>query len=54
MSAQKITVVMDSSASLPAEVKTRMGISVIPLWLIWDNDCYLDGVDIQPGEFYQR
>jgi len=54
MSAQKITVVTDSSASLPAEIRTGLGICVIPLWLIWDNDCYRDGVDIQPGEFYQR
>jgi len=54
MSAQKITVVTDSSASLPAEIKTRLGICVIPLLLIWDNDCYLDGVDIFPHEFYQR
>lgn len=54
MSTQKITVVTDSSASLPAEIKTRLGICVIPLLLIWDNDCYLDGVDIYPREFYQR
>lgn len=54
MSSQRITVVTDSSASLPAEITTQLGICVIPLWLIWDNDCYRDGVDIQPGEFYQR
>ncbi len=54
MSAQKITVVTDSSASLPAEVKSGLRICVIPLWLVWDNESYRDGVDIHPHEFYQR
>jgi DegV family protein with EDD domain len=27
---------------------------VIPLWLIWGDDRYRDGVDIDPGTFYRR
>ena len=54
MSAQKIAVVTDSSAYIPAEVVKRLDIHVIPLWLIWDEDRLLDGIDIQPQAFYER
>ncbi len=50
----KILVVTDSSASLPAELVSALDIRVIPLWLIWDDQCYLDGVDIAPPAFYRR
>lgn len=51
---EKILVVTDSSASLPAELVGLLDIRVIPLWLIWDEDCFLDGVDIDPHSFYKR
>ena len=54
MSGNKILVVTDSSASLPAELVDDLDIKVIPLWLIWDDQCYLDGVDIDPPTFYRR
>lgn len=50
----KILVITDSSASLPAELVNILDIRVIPLWLIWDEECYQDGVDIDPHSFYQR
>jgi DegV family protein with EDD domain len=50
----KILVLTDSSASLPDEIKKGLDLQVIPLWLIWENDCYRDGVDITPEEFYKR
>ena len=54
MSTQKITVVTDSSAYIPAELIKGLDIHVIPLWLIWDEDRLLDGIDIQPQAFYER
>ena len=54
MSTQKIAVVTDSSAYLPAELLKGLDIHVIPLWLIWDEDRFLDGIDIQPQAFYER
>ena len=51
---KKILVVTDSSASLPAALANDLGIRIIPLWLVWDEDCFLDGVDIDPHTFYQR
>ena len=50
----QILVVTDSSASLPAGLVTDLDIQVIPLWLVWDEDCFLDGVDIDPSTFYQK
>jgi len=54
MSEKKILVVTDSSASLPPELAEELDIQIIPLWLIWDDHCFLDGVDIDPHAFYQR
>jgi len=54
MNSEKILVVTDSSSSLPEELITELDIRVIPLWLIWDDHCYRDGVDIDPHTFYQR
>jgi DegV family protein with EDD domain len=54
MSTDKVLVITDSSASLPAPLMDELDIKVIPLWLIWDNDSFLDGVDIDPASFYKR
>ena len=54
MSTQKIAVVTDSSAYIPAELIKGLDIHVIPLWLIWDEDRLLDGIDIHPQAFYER
>lgn len=47
-------IVTDSTAYLPAEIIQKYNIAVTPQVLIWDNQTYRDGVDIQPGEFYSR
>jgi DegV family protein with EDD domain len=54
MNKNRILVVTDSSASLPAGVAEELDIRIIPLWLIWDESSYLDGVDIDPVSFYTR
>jgi DegV family protein with EDD domain len=54
MTHQKITIVTDSSAYIPKSAQKGLDISVIPLWLIWDNDRFQDGVDIDPQTFYDR
>ena len=51
---KKIAIVTDSSAYIPAAVHAGLDITVIPLWLIWDDKNLRDGVDIQPAEFYRR
>jgi DegV family protein with EDD domain len=54
VNSNKILIVTDSSASLPGSLVEDLDIRVIPLWLIWDEACYLDGIDIDPPSFYQR
>jgi DegV family protein with EDD domain len=54
MGARKIAVVTDSSAYIPKEALQGLHIPVIPLWLIWDDERFRDGVDIDPPAFYGR
>jgi len=54
MSNQKIVVVTDSTAYIPKEALGDLNIPVIPLWLIWGNERFRDGVDIDPPAFYDR
>jgi DegV family protein with EDD domain len=50
----KVAIVTDSTAYLPNDVLKQYSISVTPQILIWGNDTYQDGVDIQPDEFYKK
>ncbi len=50
----KVAVVTDSTAYLPAEMSSGYPIFSTPLQVIWDEQIFRDGIDIQPGEFYQR
>ena len=54
MPANKIVIVTDSSAHIPAQTVKELGIEVIPLWLLWDGESLRDEVDIHSEEFYQR
>lgn len=49
-----IAIITDSTADLPEEYQERYGIEVLPQLLIWNEETYLDGVDIKPSEFYPR
>jgi DegV family protein with EDD domain len=50
----KIVVVTDSTAYIPEEAVGDFDIPVIPLWLIWGDERFRDGVDIDPPTFYSR
>ena len=50
----KVAIVTDSVAYIPKELLGKYNISVAPQVLIWDNETFLDGVDIEPTEFYIR
>lgn len=54
MGTQQIAVVTDSTAYLPPDVLERLGISVIPLNVVWGDEVLKDGVDIEPTAFYER
>jgi DegV family protein with EDD domain len=50
----KITIVTDSSTYIPESALLGLNITVIPLWLIWEGENLLDGIDIDPPTFYKR
>jgi DegV family protein with EDD domain len=50
----KIAIVTDSTASVPDEFLKKFPIFVAPQVLIWGEETFEDGVDIQPSEFYAR
>jgi DegV family protein with EDD domain len=52
--AQKVAIVTDSSACIPAELTEKYGIGVVPLNVIFGDKTYQDGIDISPAEFYAR
>jgi DegV family protein with EDD domain len=54
MSDHKIVVVTDSSAYIPEEALGGLSIPVIPLWVMWGDENFRDGVDIDPPAFYRR
>ena len=50
----KIAVVTDSTTYMPPELVKKHNISVAPQVLIWGDQTYKDGVDINSGEFFTR
>jgi len=54
MGSQKVAVVTDSTAYIPEEALDNLAVPVIPLWLIWGEERFRDGVDIDPPSFYSR
>jgi DegV family protein with EDD domain len=50
----KIAIITDSSAFLPPTVIQRYGIEVVPLTIFFGKEAFLDGIEIEPPEFYRR
>jgi DegV family protein with EDD domain len=50
----KVAIVTDSTACFPPEVVKGYPLFVAPLQVIWGEESFRDGVDIQPTEFYTR
>jgi DegV family protein with EDD domain len=49
-----VAIVTDSTAYIPEKLVKEYSISVAPQVLIWGEETYEDGVDINPNEFYNR
>lgn len=49
-----IAVVTDSTAYLPKELLDKYQIRTVCLRIHWEDETYLDGIDITPEEFYDR
>ncbi|MCK4726124.1 MAG: DegV family protein, partial [Anaerolineales bacterium] len=50
----KVAIVTDSTGFIPQDIVKQYHISVAPQILIWGEETFQDGIDIQPTEFYQR
>ena len=50
----KVALVTDSTTYMPPELVKKYNISVAPQVLIWGDQTYKDGVDIQSSEFFTR
>jgi DegV family protein with EDD domain len=51
---RKVAIVTDSTAYIPSDLIQKHHITVLPQVLIWGQETFRDGVDIQPDEFYTR
>ena len=49
-----IRIVTDSTSDLPNGMAADLGIGVIPLYINFGSDSYLDGVQMSRGDFYDR
>jgi DegV family protein with EDD domain len=49
-----VKIVTDSTADLPPQLAKELGISVVPVYVRFGEEVYLDRVDISEDEFYQR
>ena len=52
--ARKIAIVTDSTADLTPEMVEEMGVTIVPLRVIFGNEAYREGVEISTEEFYER
>jgi DegV family protein with EDD domain len=51
---QRVTVVTDSTADIPAELAAALGIEVVPLYVIFGEERLRDGVELLRADFYRR
>ena len=49
-----VSVITGSAAQVPKETAEAFGIDILPLLIYVDGKEYHDGIDISPGELYQR
>ena len=49
-----VKVVTDSSSDIPADLAQELGITIIPIYVIFGEKVYRDRVDIDVDEFYRR
>ena len=54
MNKQKIAILADSGTDVPPNYRRKYGIYWLPLLINYSDGMYLDGVDIQPEEMYDR
>ena len=51
---KKVAIITDSTAYIPDDLVAKHNLTVLPLEVIWGEETFKDGIDIQPSEFYTR
>ena len=49
-----VRIITDSTADLPEEIATSLGITVVPLKVMFGENEYRDNVDINADQFYKK
>jgi DegV family protein with EDD domain len=49
-----IAVVVDSTSDIPENIRQELGITEVPLLIMFGNEQFRDGIDISNDEFYAR
>lgn len=52
--ARKVAIVTDSTCDLTPEMVEELGVTIVPLQVIFGNEAYREEVDITTEEFYER
>jgi len=52
--ARKVAIVTDSTADLTPELVEELGVTIVPLQVIFGDEAYREGVNITTEEFYER
>lgn len=50
----RVVIVTDSTATIPQNLIEELDIRIVPEFLLYGSESYRDGVDITPGEVYER
>jgi DegV family protein with EDD domain len=50
----KVAIITDSTAYLPDDIVKANNLTITPQVLIWGEEIFQDGVNIQPDEFYRK
>src|SRR5690625_1751316 len=50
----KVAVMSDSTAYIPAEVREKRGIHMVPLSVVFEDESFREEMDITTEEFYQK
>src|SRR2546425_4625924 len=53
-SVMAVRIVTDSTADIPQEQAQALGITVVPLTVIFGEEAYLDGVELDNAGFYAK
>ena len=54
MSKAKVAIVTDSTCDLALDELQRLGVTMVPLKVLFGQDTYLDWVEMQPADFFAR